>query len=123
VPIHVRACVSQLEVVASDALAKGSKYAQVRITELKRYAKEGHWSWRMAGAAAGAAMLLLGALSFLAYVLSLSLLHALSSLFSAGFGAIALILETKASWIPRHFQDALYTNARCGSVRATVYVS
>lgn len=70
-------------------------YSKQKVLELKKYADDGNWSWRVAGLFAGIAIMLYAAMSFLAHLTGLSPATAVIDIYLFIFGLSAVLLEFK----------------------------
>eukprot|EP01032_Pedospumella_encystans_P008822 gene8822-10434_t len=69
--------------------------AAFRYKELKEYAEEGHWTWKVLGFIAGLFILTVSVFSFIANFFRLSPLGALLDIYLIAFGILACLLEFK----------------------------
>lgn len=75
----------------SAALAE----AKVRLQELRTYAEDGQWTWKLAGFFAGLAIVITSSLSLLSHFFGLSWFSAMLDVYAIMFGAVACALEYK----------------------------
>lgn len=73
--------------------------AKLRLQELKTYAEEGSWTWKVAGFFAGLAIVVVSALSMLSHFFGLSPFAALLDVYAIVFGGIACALEFKETFM------------------------
>lgn len=89
--------------------------AKVKMQELKAYAEEGPWTWKLAGFFAGLLIIVSSSLSLLSHFFGLSWFSAMLDVYSIAFGAIACTLE---------YKDYLLTaNARAVLRREALFLS
>eukprot|EP01040_Poterioochromonas_malhamensis_P008844 gene8845-9579_t len=70
-------------------------YSKQKFLELKKYADDGNWSWRVAGLFAGIAIMAYAAMSFLAHLTGLSPATAVIDIYLFIFGLSSVLLEFK----------------------------
>lgn len=70
-------------------------YSKQKFLELKKYADEGNYSWRIAGLFAGIAIILYAGMSFLAHLTGFSPATAVIDVYLFIFGVAAVVLEFK----------------------------
>jgi hypothetical protein len=69
--------------------------ANLKLQELKKYAEEGQWTWKIAGFFAGLLIVITSSLGLLSNFFGLSFFTALLDVYAIGFGALACVLEYK----------------------------
>jgi hypothetical protein len=77
--------------IGNTALAE----ANLKLQELKKYAEEGQWTWKIAGFFAGLLIVITSSLGLLSNFFGLSFFTALLDVYAIGFGALACVLEYK----------------------------
>lgn len=86
-------------------------YSQQRFDELKKYAEEGNWTWKVAGLLAGLLIIGNSFLSFFSHLASLSPFSAVIDVYLIVFGIIACLLEYKEKTLTKAQLDTLKREA------------
>lgn len=86
-------------------------YSKQKLLEMKKYADEGNYSWKVAGGIAGAAIMFHAATSCLAHALTLSPATAVIDIYLFLFGLFACILEFKEQSFTKRGLDMLKREA------------
>lgn len=85
--------------------------AAYRYKDLKEYAEEGHWTWKILGSIAGLAILTVSVFSFISNFFRLSPVGALLDIYLAAFGALACLLEFKHLSMTWEFRAIVHREA------------
>jgi hypothetical protein len=85
--------------IARGAGSAALAHAKVKLQELKVYAEEGNWTWKIAGFFAGLAIVVTNALSLLSHFFGLSPFAALLDVYAIVFGLIFCALEYKETFM------------------------
>lgn len=86
-------------------------YSKQKLLELKKYADEGNWSWKIAGGIAGLAIMAYSSLSVLAHLTGFSPATALIDCYLFLFGLAAVLLEYKEVSFTKKYQDLIKREA------------
>jgi hypothetical protein len=86
-------------------------FGKQKLLELKQYAEEGKFSWRMSGFTAGIAIIILSFLSITSDLISLSPFRAVLNVYLMLFGAAACMLEFKEKAFTQKYLDILKREA------------
>lgn len=85
--------------------------AAYKYKELKEYAEEGNWTWRVGGFIAGLSITTVSVFSFIANFFTLSPLGALMDVYLIAFGLLACALEFKHVAMTAEFRAAMHREA------------
>lgn len=85
--------------------------AKLRYEQLRVYAEEGEWTWKLAGFLAGLLIVATSALSLLSHFFGLSWFSALIDIYLILFGSIACVLEYKDALLTAQFRTILKREA------------
>ncbi|KAJ1393893.1 hypothetical protein B484DRAFT_459246 [Ochromonadaceae sp. CCMP2298] len=85
--------------------------ARIQLQNLKKYAEDGEWTWKMAGLLAGLLIMATSAFSLLSNFFSLSPFSALLDVYLFAFGAVSCILEYKENLLPPNLLQLLKREA------------
>ena len=86
-------------------------YSKQKFLELKKYADEGNYSWKIAGLMAGLAIMFYAGSSFLGHLLGLSPATAVIDIYLFSFGVAACMLECKEHSFSKRGLDMLKREA------------
>jgi hypothetical protein len=86
-------------------------YGRSKLLELKQYADEGEWTWKIAGFAAGAGIVVVSVLAFLSDFFGLSPVNAILDIYLIAAGTILAMLEYKHQVFTQHYLQALRREA------------
>jgi vacuolar-type H+-ATPase subunit I/STV1 len=81
--------------IARETAGTATDYAKVKAAELKDYAENGNWTWKVAGLICGSLMIICGILGFLSSIFSLSPFAACLDVYIFIFGVLSVCLEYK----------------------------
>jgi hypothetical protein len=86
-------------------------YSKTKLLELKKYADEGAWSWKVLGFFAGVSICAYSIISILGHLLSLRAATAVIDIYLFLFGCCCCILELKENLVTRRFLIYLHREA------------
>lgn len=87
------------------------EFSKRKLLELKKYADEGDWTWKVAGFIAGLAIVGLSLLSLLSHLFGLSPIDAILDVYMIALGSAACVLEYKEKTLTQKQLDALRREA------------
>ena len=86
-------------------------YSHTELKELKKYADDGHWTWKILGLTAGILIVAVHALSFLSDLFGLAPFTAVLDMYIIFFGLVAIVLEYKTNLLPAYYVNKLRKEA------------
>eukprot|EP01039_Chlorochromonas_danica_P005759 gene5759-6343_t len=101
----------EAKVLLQEKGLEAVSFSKEKFLELKKYAEDGNWSWRVAGFLAGLSIIGLSLMSFLSNIFGLSPFRAVLNIYMLFFGTAACILEFKEKALTQHYLDLLRREA------------
>lgn len=86
-------------------------YSRTKILELKKYADEGEWTWKIAGFIAGVSIVVISVLAFLSDFFGLSPVNAILDIYLVFIGVVLAMLEYKQQFFTQSYLDMLRREA------------
>jgi hypothetical protein len=96
---------------ASNLALEGTAFVVEKIIELRHYANEGHWSWKVLGLIASIGTIVTGAFAFLSAFFGFDFLKMIISSFVIMFGVVGAVIEQKPSFVSRYQLALLHREA------------
>ena len=101
------------KVLESGELIKDQAYSmgKQKFLELKKYAEDGNYTWKVMGFVAGGLLVSVAFLDFFSHLFSLSPFSAVLDIYIFLFGAITVVLEFKDQFLTKKYIEMLRTEA------------
>lgn len=104
--------VSQSDIEIGKAVGnKAIDLGKEKYYEMKKYAEEGNWTWRVAGFTSGILMMFISFFGFFSNLASLSPFNAILDIYIFCFGLISVALEYKEKFFTQSYIDIIKREA------------
>lgn len=105
------ASIEAAKVYVSENASKFTEYSKEEFKKWKKYADDGNWTWRILGLIAGALIIFVHSLSFFGDLFGLSPFLCVMDIYLILFGACAIVLEYKDTFLPTKYIQLLHQEA------------
>ena len=99
------------KVYASKSAAQIAESTKIKLMELKKYADEGDWTWKILGLIAGLSIAFINSMAFLSDIFGLSPFSAVLDLYLVCFGLVLVVLEYQSKLLTASYMEALRREA------------
>lgn len=101
----------EAKALAAKGGSMAMEYSKEKFMQLKKYAEDGNWTWKVAGLIAGIMIILLSLLSVIGHFISLTPFSAVIDVYLFVFGVVACLLEYKEMVFTKKYLDIIRREA------------